>query len=108
MAIVRCGPGCERSIVMLNGSKVSVDVEELPEPEIKSLSKQKRIKPLHITHNDARWQWDDRFVGAHCTRVVCGRGRGTYGDRGEQGKLYLPRSRILSCVHPCTRRRQRP
>jgi hypothetical protein len=48
MAIVRRGPGRERGIVMLNGSKVTVDVEELPEAEIKSLSKQKRIKPPRI------------------------------------------------------------
>ena len=48
MAIVRRGPGRERGIVMLNGSKVSVDVEELPETEIKSLSKQKRVKPARI------------------------------------------------------------
>jgi hypothetical protein len=48
MAIVRRGPGRERGVVMLNGSKVSVDVEELPEVEITSLSKQKRIKPPRI------------------------------------------------------------
>ncbi|KAH9971664.1 hypothetical protein BGW80DRAFT_1319083 [Lactifluus volemus] len=41
MAIVRRGPGRERGVV-------SVDVEELPEAEIKSLSKQKRIKPPRI------------------------------------------------------------
>ncbi|KAH9962619.1 hypothetical protein BC827DRAFT_1340953 [Russula dissimulans] len=48
MSIVRRGPGRERGVVMLNGSKVSVDVEELPEAEIKSLSKQKRVKPRRI------------------------------------------------------------
>ena len=48
MAIVRRGPGRERGIVMLNGSKVTVDVEELPEAEIKSLSKQKRVKPPRV------------------------------------------------------------
>ena len=48
LAIVRRGPGRERGVVMLNGSKVSVDVEELPESEIKSLSKQKRVKPPRI------------------------------------------------------------
>ncbi|KAH9958171.1 hypothetical protein BGW80DRAFT_1565082 [Lactifluus volemus] len=48
MAIVRRGPGRECGVVMLNGSKVSVDVEELPEVEITSLSKQKRIKPPRI------------------------------------------------------------
>ena len=48
MAIVRRGPGRERGVVMLNGSKVTVDVEELPEAEIKSLSKQKRVKPPRV------------------------------------------------------------
>ena len=48
MAIVRRGPGRERGIVMVNGSKVTVDVEELPEAEIKSLSKQKRVKPPRV------------------------------------------------------------
>ncbi|KAI0321035.1 hypothetical protein OF83DRAFT_1101647 [Amylostereum chailletii] len=48
MAIVRKGPGRERGVVMVNGSKIIVDVEELPEAEIKSLSKQKRIKPTRI------------------------------------------------------------
>jgi len=48
MAIVRRGPGRERGIVVLNGSKVTVDVEELPEAEIKSLSKQKRVKPPRV------------------------------------------------------------
>jgi hypothetical protein len=48
MAIVRRGPGRERGVVMLNGSRVSVDVEELPEAEIKSLSKQRRVKPPRI------------------------------------------------------------
>ena len=48
LAIVRRSPGRERGVVMLNGSKVSVDVEELPESEIKSLSKRKRVKPPRI------------------------------------------------------------
>lgn len=48
MAIVRRGPGRERGVVMVNGSKVAVDVEDLPESEIKSLSKQKRVKPRRI------------------------------------------------------------
>ncbi|KAH8996173.1 hypothetical protein EDB86DRAFT_3077315 [Lactarius hatsudake] len=41
-------PVANEDVVMLNGSKVSVDVEELPESEIKSLSKQKRVKPPRI------------------------------------------------------------
>jgi hypothetical protein len=50
LAIVRrgLGVGKEKSLVMVNGAKVAVDVEELPEHEIKSLSKMKRIKPIRI------------------------------------------------------------
>ncbi|KZV72190.1 hypothetical protein PENSPDRAFT_604644 [Peniophora sp. CONT] len=48
MAVVRRAPGRERGVVMVNGSRVAVDVEELPEAEIKSLSKQKRVKPARI------------------------------------------------------------
>ncbi|VDB84982.1 unnamed protein product [Peniophora sp. CBMAI 1063] len=48
MAVVRRAPGRERGVVMVNGARVTVDVEELPEAEIKSLSKQKRVKPARI------------------------------------------------------------
>jgi hypothetical protein len=48
LAIVRRAPGKEKGVVMVNGAKVAVDVEELPEHEIKLLSKQKRVKPPRI------------------------------------------------------------
>ena len=48
MAVVRRAPGRERGAIMVNGARVTVDVEELPEAEIKSLSKQKRVKPARI------------------------------------------------------------
>ena len=50
LVIVRRGMGVgkEKSLVMINGTKVPVDVEELPESEIKLLSKQKRNKPARI------------------------------------------------------------
>ena len=48
LVIVRRAPGKEKGLVMVNGSKVAVDVEELPEQEIKSLAKQKRVKPPRI------------------------------------------------------------
>ena len=48
LTIVRRAPGKEKGLVMVNGTKVSVDVEELPEQEIKTLVKQKRIKPPRI------------------------------------------------------------
>ncbi|KAH7910065.1 hypothetical protein BJ138DRAFT_1127188 [Hygrophoropsis aurantiaca] len=51
LAIVRRGPmgsGKDRGTVMVNGARVNVDVEELPEQEIKALTKKKRIKPARI------------------------------------------------------------
>lgn len=48
LAIVRRAPGKEKGLVMVNGTKVSVDVEELPEQEIKTLVRQKRVKPPRI------------------------------------------------------------
>ncbi|KAJ3918713.1 hypothetical protein F5877DRAFT_42008 [Lentinula edodes] len=46
--IVRRGPGKEKGLVMVNGAKTSVDIEELPEHEIKTLVRRKRIKPPRI------------------------------------------------------------
>jgi len=46
--IVRRGPGRDKGVVMVNGAKAVVDVEELPEHEIKSLARQKRVKPPRI------------------------------------------------------------
>ncbi|KAH7921184.1 hypothetical protein BV22DRAFT_1038944 [Leucogyrophana mollusca] len=51
LAIVRRGPmgsGRDKGTVMVNGARVAVDVEELPEQEIKALTKKKRIKPARI------------------------------------------------------------
>ncbi|KAG1738994.1 hypothetical protein EDB19DRAFT_1895567 [Suillus lakei] len=51
LAIVRRGPmgsGKDKGVVMVNGARVTVDVEELPEQEIKALAKRKRIKPIRI------------------------------------------------------------
>lgn len=51
LAIVRRGPmssARDKGVVMVNGARVTVDVEELPENEIKALSKQKRVKPARV------------------------------------------------------------
>ncbi|KAJ6581088.1 hypothetical protein B0H19DRAFT_1113568 [Mycena capillaripes] len=48
LVLVRRAPGKEKGLVMVNGSKVTVDVEELQDSEIKSLTKQKRVKPTRI------------------------------------------------------------
>jgi len=50
-AIVRRGIASstkDKGLVMVNGVKVAVDVEELSETEVKQLTKQKRIKPLRV------------------------------------------------------------
>jgi hypothetical protein len=48
LTIVRRAPGKEKGLVMVNGAKVPVDVEEMPESEVKALSKRKRVKPPRI------------------------------------------------------------
>ena len=51
LAIVRRAPftaGKEKGVVMVNGKRINVDVEELPESEVKLLTKQKRVKPIRI------------------------------------------------------------
>ncbi|KAH9939103.1 uncharacterized protein BXZ73DRAFT_76238 [Epithele typhae] len=50
-AIVRRGPMSapkDKGLVMINGAKVEVDVEEMPEREAKNLLKQKRVKPARV------------------------------------------------------------
>ena len=50
-AIVRRGitsSAKDKGLVMVNGVKVAVDVEEMSEVEVKQLTKQKRIKPLRV------------------------------------------------------------
>lgn len=49
--IVRRGPmgvPKEKGLVMVNGAKVDVDVEDMPEREVKNLQKQKRVKPVRV------------------------------------------------------------
>ncbi|KAF8810420.1 hypothetical protein BYT27DRAFT_7186494 [Phlegmacium glaucopus] len=48
LALVRRGPGKEKGLVMVNGARVQVDVEEMAENEIKTMMKQKRVKPVRI------------------------------------------------------------
>lgn len=38
----------DKGLVMVNGVKVAVDVEDISEAEVKQLTKQKRIKPLRV------------------------------------------------------------
>ena len=48
LVLVRRAPGKEKGLVMVNGARVQVDVEEMAENEIKTMMKQKRIKPVRI------------------------------------------------------------
>ncbi|KAG9224230.1 hypothetical protein CCMSSC00406_0004729 [Pleurotus cornucopiae] len=48
LVIVRKGPGKEKGVVMVNGAKINVDVDELTEDEIKALGKKKRVKPTRV------------------------------------------------------------
>ncbi|KAF8647755.1 hypothetical protein AX16_006590 [Volvariella volvacea WC 439] len=48
LVIVRRAPGKEKGLVMVNGAKTQVDVEELSEQEIQALKVQKRVKPPRI------------------------------------------------------------
>ncbi|KIJ55581.1 hypothetical protein M422DRAFT_41524 [Sphaerobolus stellatus SS14] len=45
LVIVRKGSSKEKGLAVLNGAKVKIDVEEMPESEIKALTKMKRVKP---------------------------------------------------------------
>ncbi|GLB41576.1 putative START domain containing protein [Lyophyllum shimeji] len=80
LVIVRRAPGKERGLVMVNGAKVPVDVEEIPEHEIKMLTKQKRVKPPRIPLDQppvmsvirrrrAEWDADSEGSGASGTDV---------------------------------------
>ena len=47
--VVRKGSGGkDRGTVAVNGAKIKVDVEDLPEHEVKSLARMKRVKPARI------------------------------------------------------------
>ena len=48
LILVRRAPGKEKGLVMVNGARIQVDVEELGENEIKTMMKQKRVKPVRI------------------------------------------------------------
>ena len=48
LTLVRRGPGKEKGLVMVNGARIQVDVEEMAENEIKIMMKRKRIKPVRI------------------------------------------------------------
>ncbi|KAF8623144.1 hypothetical protein AX17_007533 [Amanita inopinata Kibby_2008] len=46
--IVRRAPGREKGLVMVNGTRVSVDIEDMPENEVRIAVKKKRVKPVRV------------------------------------------------------------
>ena len=74
LAIVRKGTSREKSAVIVNGTKVKVDVEDLPESEVKALTKMKRVKPVRVPLDQPpvlgvirrrREEWNDESDGDH-------------------------------------------
>jgi len=72
LVIVRKGTSKEKGAVVINGTKVKIDIEELPESEIKTLTKMKRVKPARFPLDQPpvlgvirrrREQWDEENGG---------------------------------------------
>lgn len=72
LVIVRKGTLKEKGAVVVNGTKVKVDVEDLPESEVKALMKMKRVKPVRVPLDQPpvlgvirrhREEWNDESDG---------------------------------------------
>ncbi|KAF9224120.1 hypothetical protein BS17DRAFT_780500 [Gyrodon lividus] len=97
LAIVRRGPissARDKGMVMVNGARVTVDVEELPETEIKALTKRKRVKPARIPLDQPpvvsairrrRAEWD-----ADGTEASSASGTDTGNSNAESSKPSTP------------------
>ncbi|KAF8578800.1 hypothetical protein K439DRAFT_1395236 [Ramaria rubella] len=48
LVMVRKGTSKEKGGVVVNGAKIKVDVEEISESEVKTLTKMKRVKPMRV------------------------------------------------------------
>ncbi|KAF8972730.1 hypothetical protein BDZ97DRAFT_1782409 [Flammula alnicola] len=103
LALVRRAPGKEKGLVMVNGAKVQVDVEELPEHEIKSLTRQKRVKPPRIPldqppvmgvikRRKAEWSGADEQDPSS----VAKEDSGASGTRGTAPRISSPLSRFFT------------
>ncbi|KAF8888095.1 hypothetical protein BD779DRAFT_1611394 [Infundibulicybe gibba] len=102
LLIIRRAPGKERGLVMVNGSKISVDVEEMPEHEIKTLTKQKRVKPPRIPLDQPpvvgvirkrRAEWDADAEGNDAGSET-GTGAGAGGGWASAPKISSPLARF--------------
>ncbi|KAL4263605.1 START domain-containing protein [Pleurotus pulmonarius] len=100
LVIVRKGPGKEKGVVMVNGAKINVDVDELTEDEIKALGKKKRVKPTRVPLDqppvmgvirNRRAEWDTNSE----TTPPEG-GSPTSSDWASAPKISSPLARFLS------------
>ncbi|KAG8860357.1 hypothetical protein FRB96_004006 [Tulasnella sp. 330] len=92
MTVVRKGSSTsskDRGAVIVNGVKVKVDTEDLPEHEVKSLTKQKRVRPVRIPLDQPpvlgvirkrRVEWDDEMENDGAT-TPDGSAKGPNGGR---------------------------
>lgn len=110
LTIVRRAPGKEKGLVMVNGAKVPVDVEEMPESEVKALSKRKRVKPPRIPldqppvvgvvrRKKAEWSNEGEGVGDGCSSssdVETGNGGNSLSTWASAPKMSSPLSRFLT------------
>ncbi|THU94911.1 hypothetical protein K435DRAFT_966661 [Dendrothele bispora CBS 962.96] len=99
--IIRRGPGREKGVVMINGARASVDVEELPEHEIKSLARKKRVKPPRIPLDQPpvmgvirrrRAEWDTDASDESGTNGNGGNGDASATEHSPSASASLPSS----------------
>ncbi|KIK57033.1 hypothetical protein GYMLUDRAFT_61634 [Collybiopsis luxurians FD-317 M1] len=98
--------GRDRGLVMVNGAKQVVDVEEMGEQEIKMLSRRKRVKPPRIPLDQPpvvgvvrrrRQEWDgsgtgDESEGGSSAGIGAGAGGGGAGAAGSSSSSTLATS----------------
>ena len=112
LTIVRRAPGKEKGLVMVNGAKVPVDVEEMPESEVKALSKRKRVKPPRIPLDQPpvvsvvrrrKVEWSKEGEGlcdgsssSAGANVETGNGGNSLGNWASAPRMSSPLSRFLT------------
>ncbi|EAU90367.2 hypothetical protein CC1G_00751 [Coprinopsis cinerea okayama7 len=101
LVLIRRAPGKEKGLVMVNGAKIQVDVEEIPEHELKALSKQKRVKPPRVPLDQPPVVGVVRKRRAEWNHESTGEGPETVKESSSTGWASAPRissplSRLLS------------
>ncbi|TFK21777.1 hypothetical protein FA15DRAFT_597274 [Coprinopsis marcescibilis] len=103
LVLIRRAPGKEKGLVMVNGAKIHVDVEEIPEHELKALSKQKRVKPPRVPLDQPpvmgvirkrKEEWSDEK--AREEGEVAAAGSGSVSTWASAPKISSPLSRFIS------------